>query len=720
MARRGETEGVGIAQRTKVLKDAWVDSAGNVVDQAGNVIISAAAQALVSDAGITLPAPSGDQTGATDSANIEAAIALALLTNGKLRIPEAEYIMQRDLQMATGLHITMAPGAVLRPHYSFTVAVTAASSNTVTTTADISRVRVGMHVLDAAADLSAGNALGITPGDLRVTGVGAGSITFSAALTGSGARTLRFYFRGNCITADTVTNWSIRSEGGWAYLDGNRSNAYPYCIGAQDNMGNGLRIVNCSDWTIDGICGRNTRYHGLIAVGKLFDHRIGRFRGENNGYRALHYHGEDVGGMVNQEVSRGHIELVESDTTGISAFQNQGSEENNSGVFLTLSNVAGCTVGTIRARESYGSAAMLSGTNDTLPASHNNVIGTIYSEDAAIGLGFYFEARAMTVGSLQARGKYTKFTGCATLDAADITHYYMPASGTQSTYALRRVQLPVGSIASAGIRAGHRLFMSGGTTGAAGGGLQIMRVAVGAGAGGTDLVWVFRDGGTATPYSIVTSGFPVYIWTCRGAGLYFDQAASAKQIRNIKLGTVSLEWAGRSSILSTLSASEFRYRDISIGSLTADGNAAIDQWNSFRDLTIGHYVHRNRTNGLADEGATLSGDVSTRFQNCANVTLSAVYSEFTLTGANNYIAWQFDSNCRNIAAWMRGIHPSASAATIDIATPSGAAANTAGVAGPVVLYDPRTKAGAQVAVSSTGIVRVDATACVIVRPTDTP
>lgn len=50
MARRGET-GTGIEQRTKVLKDAWVDSAGNVTDQAGNVVISAAAQALVSEAG---------------------------------------------------------------------------------------------------------------------------------------------------------------------------------------------------------------------------------------------------------------------------------------------------------------------------------------------------------------------------------------------------------------------------------------------------------------------------------------------------------------------------------------------------------------------------------------------------------------------------------------------------------------------------------------------
>lgn len=679
-----------------------------------------ATRALVSEYGTTLPSPSGDATGATDSANIEAAIVLALLGNGRLRIPKAEYILQRDLQMATGLHITMSAGAVLKPHDSFVISVTAASSTVATSSDDLSRVIVGMHVLDDAADISAGNALGCTPADLTVSEVGAGSITFSAALTASGAKSLRFYFRGNCITADTVTNWSLRSESGWGYLDGNQDELYPYHISARDNNGNGLRIVNCSDWTIDGICGRNTRYHGLIAVGKLFDHRIGRWRGEDNGYRALHYHGEDVGGMVNQEVARGHIELIECSNTGSVAFQNQGGEENNSGVFLTLSNVAGITVGTIRASESYGAAVMLSGSNNTLTPSNNNVIGAIYSENAAIGLGFYAEARAMTVGALQARGKYTKFTGCATLDASDITHYYMPSTGIQSTYALRRVQLPVGSISTYGIRPGHRLYMSSGTTGSAGGGLQILTVSSGTGSGGTDLVWVFRDAGAANPYTTVASGFPVYIWTCRSTGLYFDQATSTKQIRNIKIGNVSLEWSGRNAVSSTLSASEYRYRDISIGSLSIEGTGAIDQWNSFRDLTIGHYSHRNRTNGLPDESATLSGDVSTRFQNCGNVTIPAVYSEFTLAGANNYIAWQFDSNCRNIAFGARGIHPSASAATIDCSIPSGAAANAAGVAGPLVLRDPRTKAGVQIAVSATGIVRVDATAVIIDRPVDTP
>lgn len=51
MPRRDEGAS-GITQRTKVQKDVWADTAGNVVDQAGNVIISAAAQALVSGDGM--------------------------------------------------------------------------------------------------------------------------------------------------------------------------------------------------------------------------------------------------------------------------------------------------------------------------------------------------------------------------------------------------------------------------------------------------------------------------------------------------------------------------------------------------------------------------------------------------------------------------------------------------------------------------------------------
>lgn len=52
MARRDETAS-GITQRTRLRDDVWVDEAGNVVDQAGKIIISAAAQALVSKGGIS-------------------------------------------------------------------------------------------------------------------------------------------------------------------------------------------------------------------------------------------------------------------------------------------------------------------------------------------------------------------------------------------------------------------------------------------------------------------------------------------------------------------------------------------------------------------------------------------------------------------------------------------------------------------------------------------
>ena len=663
--------------------------------------------------------PSGDTTGATDSAAIEAAITAAMAANGRVFIPQGAYVLKRDIQVQSGLHIRIAPGATLTLADSFTLAVTAASTDTVTTT-DTSRVVVQMHVLDASADLAAGNALGCTPGDLRVIAKTATTIQFSAALTASGAQTLRFYVRGNVVTADRAIGWSLTCPGGWAYLDGNRAHAYPYGIGGNDSVGNAIRIRSCSAFDIDGICGRNTRYHGLIGAGQLFDHRVGRFRGTNNGYRAFHYHSENLDGVANGEVSRGHIEYLEADTTGVSAFQNQGNEENNSGVFLALDNVAGMTVGTIRSREAYGAAVMLSGTISALSASNNNSVGAIYSENSAITLGLYRELRNFSVGTVVGRGKYVQLTGCATLDAADLTWYYMPSSGTQSTYAVRRVQVPVGSIAANGIRPGHRLFMSSGTTGMAGGGLQVIKADVGTGTGGTDILWVFRDGGTANPYTTVASGFALHIWTCRGTAFFMDEA-STKQIKAIKIGAMTLEWAGRSAIGMTASTSECRYRDISIGSLTIDGVAASCNWASVSGLTVGHYVKKNMTNGMPNAGATQTGSVSNLFSNCANVTLHAVYSDFSLSsGADNNVQWRFDANCRNIAMTARGVHPSASAATIDSVIPSLAAANAAGFAGPLVLTDPRLKTGAQIAVSATGIVRVDATACIINRPVDTP
>ncbi len=101
----------------------------------------------------------------------------------------------------------------------------------------------------------------------------------------------------------------------------------------------------------------------------------------------------------------------------------------------------------------------------------------------------------------------------------------------------------------------------------------------------------------------------------------------------------------------------------------------------------------------------------------ANIVLNSTQKQ---AGANNYIGWQFDSNCRNVRMGARGLHAASGAATIDIATPSGAAANAAGFSGPVVLDDPRSKTGTQLTVAGSHIVRVDATAAIVVRPVDAP
>lgn len=86
MPRRGEVEGTGIQQRTRVKGDVWVDSAGNVVDQAGTVVVSAAAQALVAGDGKAVVV-----YGATPG-GIAAAIAAARLNRRVLLLSESDRI----------------------------------------------------------------------------------------------------------------------------------------------------------------------------------------------------------------------------------------------------------------------------------------------------------------------------------------------------------------------------------------------------------------------------------------------------------------------------------------------------------------------------------------------------------------------------------------------------------------------------------------------------
>lgn len=120
MTTRRDQTANGITQRTRVLKDVWADSAGNVVDQAGNVVIGAAAQALVS--------PDGIQTWANRGVALAAGLTRCFFTDvgiggsywdylgGRWR-PQARRVMLGNLTNEVGTQATVltAMYAVLIP-----------------------------------------------------------------------------------------------------------------------------------------------------------------------------------------------------------------------------------------------------------------------------------------------------------------------------------------------------------------------------------------------------------------------------------------------------------------------------------------------------------------------------------------------------------------------------------------------------------------------------
>lgn len=107
MPRRDET-GTGITQRTRVLKDVWADTAGNVVDQAGNVVISAAAQALVSAHGNLangqMVGESAPNTVITD--NTTTGVGLTLTQMGFITIPGGAMGLRTRLQVGAIFDVT--------------------------------------------------------------------------------------------------------------------------------------------------------------------------------------------------------------------------------------------------------------------------------------------------------------------------------------------------------------------------------------------------------------------------------------------------------------------------------------------------------------------------------------------------------------------------------------------------------------------------------------
>jgi hypothetical protein len=670
------------------------------------------------------PLPSGDITGVTDRGNLQAIIDAATASRAAVFIPSAVYVVDRAINIPSFARITLEPGAVLMLADSFVISVTANGTATATTAADLSRVVAGMNVLDTAAALqSAGNAYGVTPANLKVISVGAGSVQFSAALTGSGTYSLRFYIRDNVLVASNVTGWELSCPGGTAYLDGNKSHSYPYLVGADDSVGNCLRMVNCIDFLIDGIEGRNARLHGLIAVGRLARGRVPRWRGYNNGFRAIHFHGETTGGYTDPEVQM-HFGLLESEENGKLAFSSQGGTEWNSGVFVVFDNNVGTTIQTVRSLNDRGIGLHLTGkvTGDILSPSKMCQVGQVYVENAAIGVGIFQEITHVNITSTMIRGGFASISGCATLAAASGDWWYVPTSGTPAAHKIKAVQLPVGALASnPHVRDGSRLFLSVAATGADYRGVVVAYTDAGAGAGGTDLAWVYNPAApTSDPYTTAASGQTVGAWGMRESGIYFSEG-STKKTKHIKFGDVCMLYAGKNGVVSSNVATEYRLEDVAFNSLSIDATYQNGlAMNAVNGLYIGKLHTRNCGSGFQVSN-TESGSAVNYFRNAASVCISDYSSAHTAGFTNNLSDLRFDANCRSSKVCVNGARVPSSGATIEVLGPSGMAAPWGGaVAGPIVIENPTDTVGAALTVAGTRISRLDATACIVTRPVDAP
>lgn len=683
----------------------------------------AATQALVSGASICAAA-SADTTGATDAAAMNATLADALArTGGRVRILPGTYILDRAITLSSGHHIEFDQGVVLKMADSVTKVCTLTSGSAVVQVPDTLRLRVGMLVLDTAANLQANNPFGATPRLATIQSIDSPTqITLNGNASASGSFTLRFYINDNVITVPQgVSGWSLVCRHGWAYLDGNRAHTYPYALDSLDSTGNGLRMVSPTDFTIDGICGRNARFHGAVGVGSADDGRVLRWRGENNGFRGWHMHGEAIAGNSTpamSDVQYGHIEVEGNGS--LAWLTTRGGDESNSGFFAVFDNVRTTQVATIRAKNEYGIGVHIAGGIggfDPGALSAHNTFSSVVAENCGTGIFITAGAKSTKFPAVQIIGSPIFIaSGCATLAAASITRYFQPALGGTITALIKAVQLPAGSIATYGIRGGHRCVMSGGSTGMGSAGTLVLFVEPGAGAGGTDLAWVMNSNPALDPYSTAATGLYAYFYTARDYGIYQSEAAGKSQ-SGVKFGDVSMVCPGQFGWASNLSSSEHRYKDVSVGSLSIEGAFVALSVSSMAGLRIGK-LHLENNGTPVRHASNVSGSYNGILQNCADFDIGCFTSAHTLAATNNNESLRLDADCRNGTIEPIGVRKPASGYTINVLTTSGAGANAAGKSGPITLINPTASDGTPLTVAGGHINRTAASACIVTRPVD--
>lgn len=678
---------------------------------------------------------SGDTTGTTDRAALQSAI--DSMTAGTVYVKRGNYVVDYDVDLADNITLHLAPGTTIKMRDSFTLNVTLTSGNTTVPVSSVTGIRAGMYVGDEAGDLSAGTPFGSIPHGCTVQSVGASSIVLSDAPTASGAATLRFYPTGNVLRATNADNWSIVCPDGWAHIDGNKDHLYPWSDSSLDSVRNAIRIVSGSNWFIDGIVGQNAYYHGLIAVGKITAPRIGRYRGEGNGFRGIHMHGEAVSGDTSPESVRALFGQLSVSNNGCAAFRSRQNDEVNSGAFIVFDNTNDVQIDSISASDEYGFGAHFSGVASSgafLTAGDHArriQVGAINARNCPTGLALYNGVKDIHVGSVKCAADHALVSGCATLDSSNTDKYYVDSTGTVRTLKTRRVQMPVGSIAAYGLRAGHWVHATESTgfgTSSMTAGATIWEVDEGGGSGGTDLLTVFvQNNESGSPYTTVIGSCSLqYVKSLYGLFEYTTAAIGA--IKNVSIGDLQVDGAALFGWYSTVSSSEYRYLTHSIANMNFQycGIGAVNA-GSMIDLSIGKWHQENCSLLKIDATAgSSSGGYVAYLQNVVNSQIRQMSSNQSAGWTCENEALRLDSACRNVHIWPVGLKATTVSGMdiMNIQTTAGAGDNGNGYTGPCYIYNPTNRTGASIAIGTSAtvnqITRTNANACIRVIDVDTP
>lgn len=682
---------------------------------------------------IIAPFPSGDITGVIDTANITAAIARAVAAKKYLLIRNngSSYIV-KDIALASNLYIKFEPNTVLMLPSRVIATATWTSGNAVVAVTSTTGLFQGMQVSDPSMDLSVNNPFGGIQFGTTISSIAGLNVTLSLAPTTSGATAaLHFHPSSNVFVGTNVTNFSLTCDGGLAYFDGNASEMYPYSVNTNDGVNNGLRLVNASRYTLDGVCGRNAFYHGAIIVGEQSRMNIKYWRGENNGYRSIHIHGEANGGNATPDNMDCRIGRIESVGSGQKSFYfcGPGNTSNGNtnfqtnclaGVFVIFSNAQRYTFDSIACKDDRGFGfAATGGGGAFLPnfPSKHHVVANLITYNCGTGIQADGSLEALSIANSDFSGQKTTIAGCNYISSSNTTVYYCTPSGATSSYQSRYIDLPTGSIATYGIREGMRVGAGSSTPGSVAFGPIIWAVSAGGGAAGADRITVINgENPASSPYSTASNGESCIIWGCRDVGINTFSGASTV-VRNIKFGNVVMENPGRFGFQSYTATNAIRLKDLYIGAMTITGaiSNAI-QMGSAQDVMIDKLSWRN-CGSIRDTG-TISAGYHCVFQDVVSMTINQISSEHDGAFTNNFGLMSFDANSGNIkAAILSGKKPG-SGLSVLVSRATGAAATTNGVAGPVTLVNPTASDGTALTVGSgTGQVSiVDSTACIITRP----